>query len=472
MTFRKIKWLVIAAPVLVVIVLEYSRWALAPMLASWPGRLLMDAVVVVGAVSFYAAVSAFISQLMERLEQQNRELKALRSASLDISALLSLDSVLKRIVDQARTLLECRYGALAVYDLDGQLETFVSSGIDESVRASIEHPPTGQGLLRLPLKTGQHLRLTDLSRHPSSVGFPPNHPEMRSLLAMPVVCREPFRGNLYLSEKVDGSEFTVEDEETLGRFAVQAAIAVDNAQLHAKVAGIAVLDERLRLAREMHDGQAQVLAYVNTKAQVVDQLMLNGEVERAREHLGQMAAAAREVYADVREGIRSLRTTVDHDHDLRQVLTDLVGHWQDQTGNAIELDIQGQARYDREAELQLLRVAQEAMTNVRKHSRAKKVDLRARLNEHRMSLEVEDDGVGFDTDTSQSPSQFGLTTMRERCEAIGADLTISSKPGRGTLIRVQYSPPPPMAENTKSTNRSAAEEASTDKTDTPRVAES
>ncbi len=444
MTFRKIKWLVIAAPLLVVAVLEYSRWALSPMLASWPGRLLMDAVVLVGAVSFYAAVSAFISQLMEKLERQNRELKALRSASLDISAVLSLDSVLEKIVDQSRLLLDCKYGALSVYDLDGRLELFVTSGIDEQTRSMIDHLPTGQGLLRLPLRTGQLLRLGDLSKHPQSVGFPENHPAMHSLLAVPVVCREPFRGNLYLSEKVDGSDFTTEDEETLTRFAVQAAIAVDNAQLHARVAGLALLDERLRLAREMHDGQAQVLAYVNTKAQVVDQLMQKGEIERAREHLDQMAAAAREVYADVREGILSLRTTVDHDHDLRQVLTELAGHWQDQSGIAIELDIQGDSRYEREAELQLLRVAQEAMTNARKHSQANKVKLRASLEGHRMSLEVEDDGVGFDTrNTTQSStlSHFGLATMRERCETIGAELTIQSELGRGTLIRVVFLPP-------------------------------
>ena len=444
MSFRSIKWLVIAAPLVVVVVLEYSRWALAPMLESWPGRLLMDAVVVVGAVSFYAAVSSFISQLMEKLEQQNRELKALRSASLDINAVLSLDSVLQRIVDQSRALLDCRYGALSVYSSDGRLESFVTSGIDEPTRAAIDHLPTGKGLLRLPLKTGQHLRLKDLREHPYSAGFPANHPEMQSLLAMPVVCREPFRGNLYLSEKADGSSFTAEDEETLGRFAVQAAIAVDNAQLHAKVAGMAVLDERLRLAREMHDGQAQVLAYVNTKAQVVDQLMLNGQLESAREHLSQMAAAAREVYADVREGIRSLRTTVDHDHDLRQVLTELTGHWQDQAGIAIEIDIQGHARYEREAELQLLRVAQEALTNVRKHSRAEKVSLRANLDPYLMTLEVEDNGVGFDTEISlpSTLSHFGLTTMRERCEAIDAELTIRSEPGRGTLVRVVFSPHP------------------------------
>jgi nitrate/nitrite-specific signal transduction histidine kinase len=444
MSFQHLKWLVIAAPLLVVLVLQYSRWALGPLMSDWRGRLLIDAVVLVGAVFFYAAVSRIITDLMNRLEQQNRELTALRSASLDIIADLSLEGVLQKIVDQARILLGCKFGALAVYDLDGRLESFVFSGIDAATREKIGDLPTGKGLLHLPLQDGQTLRFRDLTSHTLFCGFPPHHPAMHSLLAVPVICRQPFRGNLYLSEKIDGSEFAQTEEDILHSFAVQAAIAVDNAQLHAKVASLAVIEERLHLAREMHDGQAQVLAYVNTKAQVVEHLLDAGNIDQAREHLGQMADAAREVYADVREGILGLRSAADHDHNLALVLREFGHKWQDLSRIVLRLEVEGEARYDREAELHVLRVAQEALANVRKHSKAAEAHLRARLLPGDLSLEVEDDGIGFEIDEQQPHAstleRFGLSTMQERCEAIGADLEIRSGQGRGTLIRLAYKP--------------------------------
>lgn len=442
--FQQLKWLIVASPLLVVLVLEYSRWALGDQTSSWQGRLLLDGVVLLAAVFFYGVVSHVVGGLVQKLERQNRELSALRNASLDITSDLSLDGLLQRIVDQARFLLGCKYGALAVYDLDGNLDTFVTSGIDRVTQQQIGDPPRGEGLLALPLQLGQTLRLQDLSSHPRSIGFPAHHPAMRSLLAVPVICLEPFRGNLYLSEKLDGSELGADDEATLSRFAAQAAIAVDNAQLHAKVAGIAVMDERLRLAREMHDGQAQVLAYVNTKAQVIDQLMADGDVEEARGHLTQMADAAREVYADVREGILGLRTAVDHDHDLAVVLREFSYRWQDQSGIALHLDIQGEARYEREAELHLLRVAQEALANVRKHSKASDVFLSAHLTPARLTLEVRDEGVGFDPESKHEEKgglgRFGLSSMKERCQAIGAELEITSAPDSGTRIHLTYRP--------------------------------
>ena len=120
---------------------------------------------------------------------------------------------------------------------------------------------------------------------------------MRSLLAVPIQCKGPFRGNLYLSERTDGAPFSREDEETLARFAVQAAVAIDNAHLHRRVRDLAASEERLRLAHEMHDGLAQVLAYVNTKAQAVQGFLRHGKSQEASDQLNQLAAAAREVYA-------------------------------------------------------------------------------------------------------------------------------------------------------------------------------
>src|SRR4029078_1516308 len=139
---------------------------------------------------------------------------------------------------------------------------------------------------------------------------------MHTLLAVPIQCRSPLLGNLYLSEKTNGDAFTARDEETLERFAVQAAIAIDNAHLHAQAADLAVAQERLRISHEMHDGLAQVLGYVNTKVQAAEAYMKRGKNEEATEQLHELAVAARQAYGEVRQGIVDLRTLPDPNHTI------------------------------------------------------------------------------------------------------------------------------------------------------------
>jgi len=270
------------APIVFVGVLEYARYAFASVLGSWQGRLLMDGVVLLGAVFFYGFVFALIDEMQHQLQRQNRELAALRGASLEISSELSLDLVLQKIVDLACNLISTHYGALAVYDDEGAIRSFVTTGVGEQARQRIGDLPVGRGLLGVSLREGQCLRVDEIGSDARSCGFPADHPAMHSLLAVPVICSGPFRGNLYLSQKLDGEPFSAEEEDTLARFASQAGIAVDNAHLHAQVGTLAVAQERLRLAHEMHDGQAQVLAYVNTKAQAVEELLRSGRSEEAR----------------------------------------------------------------------------------------------------------------------------------------------------------------------------------------------
>src|SRR5690606_10574930 len=129
---------------------------------------------------------------------------------------------------EARDLVRAEYGALSVVDDDGGIQVFHTSGLSAEMRERIGEPPRGRGLLGVPLREGQILRLPNIRQDPRSAGFPPNHPPMKSLLAVPVECRGPFRGNLYLSDRIDRREFTEGDAETLQRFATQVGIAIDN----------------------------------------------------------------------------------------------------------------------------------------------------------------------------------------------------------------------------------------------------
>jgi signal transduction histidine kinase len=438
MTLGRLKWTFLWILVVLFIFVEYGRYHLYPFLTSWSGRLVMDLVILVGSVFFFGAVFDVLSRLHQQRERQNRELLALHRAALDIYGELSLETVLQKVVDQARQLLEAQYGAVAVYNEKGEVRQFITSGISDEERSRIGSPPEGRGLLGTVLREGQRLRLTDIGGNPRSAGFPPHHPRMHTLLAVPMLCKSPFRGNLYVAEKKTAPEFSNEDEESLIRFATSAAIAIDNAHLHHQLRNLAVAEERVRIAREIHDGLAQILAYVNTKAQAVKEYLQRGRVEEASQQLEQLAAAARDVYTDAREGIVALRTQVGPDQCFEEALEEFIDRWQARSGIVGELKIHGEITITPTIELQLLRIIQEALSNARKHSGAHHARVELRQNDESISASVEDDGAGFDPAARARAAfpQFGLAIMKERAESIGGSLDLDSSPGAGTRVKI------------------------------------
>ncbi|HYG63344.1 MAG TPA: GAF domain-containing sensor histidine kinase [Thermoanaerobaculia bacterium] len=443
-TLRRLRWMAILVALVMAVLLDQSRQAFYPFLRDWPGRILQGTLVLFSLIFLIGALFHVIDKMQRKLERQNRELLALHEAGLDVHSELALEPLFQKVVDQARLLLDARYGALSLIDGQNRIEVFTVSGITPEQRARLGDPPVGHGLLGVVLHEGHRLRLPDISKDPRSVGFPPNHPPMRSLLAVPLPCKGPFRGNLYLAEKQGEPEFTGEDEETLTRFAVKVALAIDNAHLHRQLNTLAVAEERMRIAHEMHDGLAQVLAYVNTKAQAVREFLRGGRNEEAERHLEQLAAAAREIYADVRESIIGLRSA-GSGRTMSEAMAEYVASWERQAGIECDLAVDPELRLAAGPELQLLRIVQEAMANVRKHAAAKRVEVRIERLDGRVVATVEDDGAGFnpaETRRSEFP-RFGLATMRERAESIGGSVQLDTAPGAGTRVRVEIPYPAP-----------------------------
>jgi signal transduction histidine kinase len=160
-------------------------------------------------------------------------LRTLLETGIAISSELTLDAVLQRIVEAAARVTDARYAALGVIDSTGTaLERFVTTGVDPETHAAIGRLPRGRGILGVPIHDGRSLRLHDLGKDPRSVGFPPNHPPMRTFLGVPIRLREVAYGNLYLTEKRSGSDFDEEDQDLVTLLAEQAAVAIDNARLY------------------------------------------------------------------------------------------------------------------------------------------------------------------------------------------------------------------------------------------------
>jgi two-component system, NarL family, sensor histidine kinase DevS len=170
---------------------------------------------------------------MEAVSPQEEQLRALLEAGVALTSELSLDALLQRLVEKAVELTEARYGALGVIDPSGAgLERFVTTGIDDETYAAIGDPPRGRGILGALIHDARALRLHDLAEDPRSVGFPPNHPPMRTFLGVPILLRGVAYGNLYLTEKAGGQDFTALDEELVTLLATQAAVAIENARLY------------------------------------------------------------------------------------------------------------------------------------------------------------------------------------------------------------------------------------------------
>jgi signal transduction histidine kinase len=170
---------------------------------------------------------------MEAVSPHEDRLRALLDATVALTSELSLDALLQKLADSAAALTGARYSALGVLDETGTaLERFVTSGIDAETQAAIGPLPRGRGILGVLIREARPLRLSDLSRDPRSVGFPPNHPPMSSFLGVPILLRGVAYGNLYLTEKDGGVDFTEEDQEVVTMLAAQAAVAIENARLY------------------------------------------------------------------------------------------------------------------------------------------------------------------------------------------------------------------------------------------------
>ena len=221
----------------------------------------------------------------------------------------------------------------------------------------------------------------------------------------------------------------------------QIAVAIENTRLYAEMQNLAVLQERSRLSRELHDGLAQVLGYLHLKSKVLEQSLASGETSRAQVEAGEIRETAGRAYEDVRESILGLRATVSPGVGLIPAVKEYTRRFGEQSNVAVNLMVSEHARvsFPPEVEVQLLRIIQEALTNARKYSGARRVWVRFESDGDSDTIIVEDDGVGFEMEKvgQDGMTHFGLQTMEERARSVGGRLSIQAEPGAGTLVAVQ-----------------------------------
>jgi len=370
--------------------------------------------------------------------RSDEALYALDRATRAIAGELDLDRVLQLIVDSVRELVGAKYAALGIVDEAGVIERFITSGISPEQRARIGPVPQGHGLLGTIIRDGVTLRIPDIARHPDSYGFPPHHPEMHSLLGLPIRVAGASVGNFYLTEKIGAAEFSDDDQELVEMFAGHAGLAFQNARLHQDVQQLAVVDERLRISRDLHDGIIQSIYAVSLSLEDVPDLIES----RAPEAIDRVDRAIDRLHmtiADIRTFIVGLGPEAGAGLEL--TLESMAGELLSGSSTKLDLDLAGASTLDGrlspEAGHELVQIAREALSNVARHSGASRAYLRLTVEGDEAELLVEDDGRGFDPAQRFGSGHFGLANLRDRAAAVAGTLTIDSEAAKGTRIIVR-----------------------------------
>jgi signal transduction histidine kinase len=368
---------------------------------------------------------------------QDSAFEAMSEAVLVISSELSVEAVLQRLADTACQLADARYAALGVPDGEGGFAQFVTSGMSQKAIEAIGPLPRQHGLLDAMLHSDRSERVVNIQDDPRFGGWPDKHPNMKSFLGVPIVAKREVIGAFYLSNKIGAHEFSEEDQRVIEQLAAHAAIAVENARLYERSRELSIVEERNRLARDLHDSVTQTLFSLSLTAESALTLA-DSDPAQAKEHMLQVRHLATEALQEMRSLIFELRPAELEAEGLVPTLRKRVDVLRRVYRREIELDVRGERRLDARTEKQLFRIVQEALYNALKHSGAASVVVEVSMLNGRVAACVRDDGVGFDAEAARLRSgRLGLTSMQERAHELGGSLSIESRPGKGTAIHVE-----------------------------------
>jgi signal transduction histidine kinase len=366
-------------------------------------------------------------------------LRHLLGAVLSVGTDLSLPRVLRRIVEAGVELVDAQYGALGVLDEAGHgLSEFINVGMPEGSVERIGHLPEGHGILGLLIVDPRPLRLADLRTHPDSYGFPPHHPPMRSFLGVPIRVRDEVFGNLYLTDKRTAEQFSAEDEELAITLAGAAGIAIENARLHGRLRDVTLIEDRERIAADLHDTVIQRIFATGLALQSTARRASNPEViERIQESVADLDDTIRQI----RTTIFALQTARVTSRTLREEILTVVTEAAASLGFEPFLRLDGplDSTVDDETGRELLAVMREALSNVIRHAAASRAEVEVAVRDGELIVRVSDDGKGLAN--SGAGTGRGLSNMVRRAEALGGSCTIGP-PVSGPGVTVEWRVPP------------------------------
>jgi len=363
---------------------------------------------------------------LSQLTEANQLLQQLNLVAQTLPASLDLGETTRSTIAQIRALT--KPDAIAVVLWDGALKAW-NVAAAEGVRLP---PVMAEPDLPRPVQLAARSALHDRSAFLVDLGSdgPGLTPAARTGIYAPLVTRQTLVGVLVL-ETQDPSGLSGSHLEFLTGLAEQAALAIDNALWFGRLRTVGAEEERTRIARDLHDRVAQGLAYV---AFELDRIAELSTAEPVTEQLGMLRDDVRRVVTEVRDTLYDLRTDVSDAQELTATVMAFLDRVRTRSGLRVEFESRAARRLAVPLERELWRIAQEAITNVERHARARTLAVRWAVDDVAADLSVADDGCGFPQGTSGRLDSYGLLGMRERADAIGATLDIETAPGQGTVI--------------------------------------
>ncbi|MEY4131257.1 MAG: hypothetical protein RLZZ31_1381 [Actinomycetota bacterium] len=359
---------------------------------------------------------------------QSNDLDQLLKAIVAVGSEHELPTVLRRIVDSATELSGAKWGALGVLDETGTfLSQFLYSGIDEETAKKIGDLPSGRGILGLLIVEPTPIRIPHIRNHPERFGFPPNHPEMDSFLGVPIRVRGEVFGNLYLTGKDE--DFTDKDEELVVGLATAAGVAIENARLQARIGELHVVEDRERIARDLHDTVIQRMFAMG--------LGLQSLANRSNDP--ELTQRLQEIVDELDETVRHIRTTIFElqrrrlpGRSVRQEIIELVEElcWRANITPTISFSGPIDLVIADSTATHLVAVVGEAITNVVRHSQATAVAVSVRSDEN-ITLTISDNGIGLH---NAQKDGNGLRNIKSRAAQLDGQVELNSTDEGTTII--------------------------------------
>jgi signal transduction histidine kinase len=437
MSIRTLRWITVIAPTAFVVAFEFVTRLLVPhIVPGWGHVVAALAAISSAAFAFSTFVFTSVARLERQVNERNRRLAVLNSVAAHASESLDLEEVANAIARDLIEGLDADAAAVAlVGEDDGELRLVGCAG--QGLEMSVNYLLGADDCeCRKVVALDRPLVIENAHEAPSCARVV-TRGRPATCVSAPVRSKAKGIGAL-LVVRSGRRTFSKDEVDLVSALGSQVGPVLQNAQLFSNTGAIAMLQERQRVAREVHDGLAQTLGYLNVQMGIIDQLCGTGELDSVRTELQTMAVVTRDAYEDLRHSITDLRTPATFGGGVRRTLREYVERFSLQTG--IRTHFEGHsgvpAVLSRESEAHLLRIVQEALNNVRKHAPGATVCVRVEADSRRVTVHIRDDGPGFDAGTVRQEQRYGLRTMSERAEASGGTLVIESQPGQGTTIGV------------------------------------
>jgi two-component system nitrate/nitrite sensor histidine kinase NarX len=375
---------------------------------------------------FLKAILDETSLALESIRLRQRELAAL-SQLRAVNQRTDLTGLLQNFLEQVKETLDADFSYLVLKKMNHteMSEPLITGKFPETGQAIID------GLLGGVIASGKPVLLGNLASDPH------DHQEVRALMIAPLVEQDGNAIGVVLAGNRRTKGFTQRQLALLETLATQATLVIQNSELLAESEFKTVMAERSRLAREIHDGLAQTLGFLKLQIAQMQNFMASGNLDRLGESLQATYKILSDVYLDARQAIDGLRISPTRE-GLPAWLEQTAVEFQENSAlEVVLLDVQNIDGLAPEVQVQLIRIVQEALSNVRKHAQATRAWISCRSIDGDLILEVRDDGRGFSPEDVPGASQYGLKGMRERTELIGAEFQVISRPREGTTVLVR-----------------------------------